>query len=371
MVERVLIRCAVALAVLVALVGVRPAAAFAAPSNDDFANATTISSLPFSTAQATKAATADPSDPQGCHANRSVWFAFTPDRDMLIRATTAGSGYSTVLSAWTGARGALTQQACNYDYDDGRDRINSRITFPATAGTTYYLLVVAYFDDEVGRLKLSVDEATAPANDNFADATTIGRVPFSYLAALDAASMEAGEPTASCGPMRKTVWFSYTPTVTRSLTASMNYWGGVVVHTGTSLTDLTPIGCSSRLTFRAEAGTTYHFQVTESGCCTAEPSNGKVGFDLAVAPDPVADFVVRTPNPTVHDVVSFGNLSADPGRTGPMSYLWEFGDGTTSTSYEPTHQYAADGDYPVKLTATTVDGRTASKTVVVAVRTPA
>jgi PKD repeat protein len=32
-----------------------------------------------------------------------------------------------------------------------------------------------------------------------------------------------------------------------------------------------------------------------------------------------------------------------------ISYLWEFGDGTTSTSYSPSHQYATSGSYIVRL----------------------
>lgn len=370
MIKKVLLRTTVALTSAFALVGVAPAAAFAQPANDDFAGATTINSLPFDTTQDTSAATADPTDPQGCHRNPSVWFAFTPATDMLVQASTAGSEYSTVLSAWTGTQGSLTQRACNYDYyDDEVEGPNSRITFAATAGTTYYFLVVAYFDDEVGNLQLSVKEVDAPGNDNFTDATAIDGIPFSYQGDLGAASMEAGEPTSSCGPMKKTVWYSYTPTVTESVTVAMNYWGGVVAYTGTSLTGLTPIGCSSRLTFRAQAGTTYHFQVTESRCCTAEPSAGPVAFELDVAPAPVADFSSRPTDPSVFDTVTFSNLSSDPARTGPTTALWDFGDGTTSTVQSPSHQYAADGDYTVRLTVTTTDGRTATKTRVVAVRT--
>ena len=36
--------------------------------------------------------------------------------------------------------------------------------------------------------------------------------------------------------------------------------------------------------------------------------------------------------------------------TGPFSYLWEFGDGITSTLDTPTHTYSALGTYPVTLT---------------------
>src|SRR5262249_14757972 len=57
-------------------------------------------------------------------------------------------------------------------------------------------------------------------------------------------------------------------------------------------------------------------------------------------------------------------------RTGYITSLaWNFGDGTTSTDYYQYHQYANEGDYAVSLTITTADGRTASTTRTVQVRT--
>ena len=41
------------------------------------------------------------------------------------------------------------------------------------------------------------------------------------------------------------------------------------------------------------------------------------------------------------------------------SYSWDFGDGNTSTEKDPTHTFAAAGDYTVTLTATGSDGKTA------------
>lgn len=45
--------------------------------------------------------------------------------------------------------------------------------------------------------------------------------------------------------------------------------------------------------------------------------------------------------------ISFVNLS-----NGGTSYLWDFGDGTTSTSYQPMHTYADTGTYEVSLIVT-------------------
>ena len=38
-----------------------------------------------------------------------------------------------------------------------------------------------------------------------------------------------------------------------------------------------------------------------------------------------------------------------------QNYLWDFGDGDTSTSHAPTHSYLADGNYTVRLTVTNCD----------------
>ena len=45
--------------------------------------------------------------------------------------------------------------------------------------------------------------------------------------------------------------------------------------------------------------------------------------------------------------VTFTNNS-----TNSTSYMWDFGDGSTSTDKDPVHTYAAEGDYTVTLTAT-------------------
>lgn len=48
---------------------------------------------------------------------------------------------------------------------------------------------------------------------------------------------------------------------------------------------------------------------------------------------------------------SFRNASPDA-----VSWLWDFGDGTTSTDQHPTHQYISEGQYNVRLTITTRNG---------------
>jgi hypothetical protein len=115
-----------------------PALAQSTPPNDDFGSAMIISALPFTDNADTTGATSASDDPAACGNNGSVWYAFTPSQDEAITASTFGSNYDTVLSAYTGARGALTLVACN---DDSSGTVQSQVSFGATAGTTYFFMI--------------------------------------------------------------------------------------------------------------------------------------------------------------------------------------------------------------------------------------
>lgn len=51
-------------------------------------------------------------------------------------------------------------------------------------------------------------------------------------------------------------------------------------------------------------------------------------------------------------IASFFNNSVSSSAGGALTYLWDFGDATTSTLIHPQHTYAAAGTYPVVLTVT-------------------
>ena len=66
---------------------------------------------------------------------------------------------------------------------------------------------------------------------------------------------------------------------------------------------------------------------------------------------PVASFTFSPNSPEVGEVVTFTNQSEDA-----SSSDWDFGDGTSSQSDNPTHIYTDDGDFSVELKATSEDG---------------
>ena len=75
-------------------------------------------------------------------------------------------------------------------------------------------------------------------------------------------------------------------------------------------------------------------------------------FNMPVLAPSVANFSWSINSGTV----SFTNSSSSG-----QSYLWDFGDGNTSTEFNPDHTYATSGDYTVTLTVTNLCA-TASKT---------
>ncbi len=72
---------------------------------------------------------------------------------------------------------------------------------------------------------------------------------------------------------------------------------------------------------------------------------------------PTADFSYSPSAPSTQDVILFIDASTDNDGA-IVSWSWNFGDGTTSTTQHPTHQYVDNGTYTVTLTVTDDDGVT-------------
>jgi PKD repeat protein len=347
-----------------------PGTALAAgPANDNFADATVISSLPFSDVVDTTTATTEPGEPTGgCGLipAQTVWYSITPASNIAVQITTAANTFNSLFFIYeqegTGF-GGLVNLGCP----------GNSGTFHLLADTTYYIQAGSAFSGG-GTLQLTVRQIPPPPNDDFANATAISpaALPFSDTQIATAATTEPGEPTPTCSarqPLPNSWWYSFTPTSAGSFTASSTGGAAVIAaYTGSSLANLSQVGCAfgfQVMTFRASPGTTYHLQVSDDSDVEFIP----LTFTLDHAPPPVANFGFQPSDPSIFDTIQFFDESFDPGGVGIQSEAWTFGDGTTGTGGFPTHQYAADGDYTVRLTVTTTDGRTASASQVVQVST--
>jgi PKD repeat protein len=84
-------------------------------------------------------------------------------------------------------------------------------------------------------------------------------------------------------------------------------------------------------------------------CASSSSQSGYITVGLA----PVADFDALYAYNTVPATVAFRDHSTG---TTPMIYLWQFGDGATSTVQNPSHVFIRKGLYTVKLTVTNAYG---------------
>jgi PKD repeat protein len=87
----------------------------------------------------------------------------------------------------------------------------------------------------------------------------------------------------------------------------------------------------------------YNWQITSSSCTSA-----RTPVTVQVVRNALAGFSFNA----VSRVVNFHNISLN--STG---YLWNFGDGDTTTQSDPVHTYASDGSYNVSLTASNYCGQ--------------
>ncbi|WP_321423208.1 chitobiase/beta-hexosaminidase C-terminal domain-containing protein [uncultured Methanobacterium sp.] len=82
-------------------------------------------------------------------------------------------------------------------------------------------------------------------------------------------------------------------------------------------------------------------------------TGGPSGYTVQGTPGPAAAFTYTPTTPLVNQPVQFTDHST--GST-PITYSWNFGDGSTSTLQNPTHTYTTNGTYLVRLNITNALG---------------
>ena len=146
-----LLAALIALAAVLAMVAAAPEPALAAPANDNFANAITVTTPAVSGIIATGTnvgATTEAGEPTvltGCTSGNTttgatVWYTWTsPGSSGTVVFDTYGSDFDTVLGVFTGSPvNALTLQACN---DDFGSSLRSGVALTYAPITTYRIQV--------------------------------------------------------------------------------------------------------------------------------------------------------------------------------------------------------------------------------------
>lgn len=223
------------------------------PANDAFANAVTISSLPFSVDLATHNATKQAGEPiPNCSPaiGRTVWYRFTPAADGFFEFSTIGSNFDTALAIYTGTFAGLAQIACNDDIILGQNP-RSRIRINLLGGTTYHIQVGGY-NGESGNLRFIAGENIINGNDDIANAVAVGSLPFNYEQDTTEATSDPGDPIPSCNAeAEQSVWFYFNPGVSETLrfeTSGSNFDTVLTIYTGTP-GNLQEVACHDDLAF--------------------------------------------------------------------------------------------------------------------------
>ena len=268
-----------------------------APGNDNFAAATQLSGATGRMTGTNTAATREVGEPAHCSTSGlvSVWYSWVATGNGTATFDTIGSTFDAVLSVYTGATvSSLTRIACN----DDAVGLQSRVSFTASAGTSYYV-AVSGFGGATGNIVLNwagqAGGLPAPRNDNFSAADTLSGASGSTTGTNIGSTRESGEPLHCSTSGLASVWYVWTSTGTGTAafhTAFSGFDTVLSVYTGSSVSSLTRVTCNddissslqSSVSFSASIGTIYYIAVNGYSGATGSivltwsgPSGGSVG----------------------------------------------------------------------------------------------
>ena len=261
----------VAIAALTAVPSAAPAAA--APVNDAFGDAQSITGISGQLTSASSGATLETGEPD--HGKRgafslgaaaSVWYRWTAPTSELVTfdaACGATPCFFPIVDVYTGS--AVDALTVVPDATASYSGFTSQ--FDAVAGTTYSIAVAGRGSSGTFLLRWS----SRPTNDDFASAQAIPATSGTLSASNVGATTEAGEPPL--GQFSASVWFALTPSVAGTSNVAIGGSDaavGVSVYTGATVETLTlvTVGPSlegaarmPRVSFASEPGTTYYVVV--------------------------------------------------------------------------------------------------------------
>ena len=246
-----------------------PAVAEAAPANDNFANAQTITGYTTGNNIGATFETGEPFHGFEIYAGHSVWYKWTPGSTERVildgcdsAATGGGNATNPSLAVYTGS--AVDSLA-------SVGRKHCRTSFVPKIGTVYKIAVDMPFG---GNFSFDLYQLPPPANDNFAAAQNLAGSPPVTAGTNQGGTAEPGEPdhTGFEGG-GASVWYSWTAPSTATAHIDVCDSGGeyqfpLAVYTGSTVSSLTQAAFSHgscQLKFAATSGTTYRIAVDDDG----------------------------------------------------------------------------------------------------------
>ncbi|MDX2130644.1 MAG: hypothetical protein SFY69_01170 [Planctomycetota bacterium] len=288
------------------------------PTNDNCANATILadnSPVSGTTVEATNDGTASCGQ-SGSSAD--IWFRYTPQVSGNFQVNTCNSSYDTVLAAYSGTCGSLSQIVCNDDEGTTgpcTGTLQSSITVNGVAGTTY-LIRLAGYQGATGNYTIRVvggGGVLPPINDNCNNRAGVsnGSNPFTTLGATTDGPTHAACSFNASNQITNDIWFNYPSlcdgqlTVDTCAAASFNtriaiYSGDTCTNFDSRLLDCSDDDCPSgrsSVSIPVVAGQSYTIRVGGT--------NGAVGTGTLTIN------CVPTPPPCDPDFNQDGNADQD------------------------------------------------------------
>jgi hypothetical protein len=289
---RVLLGSLVAATAFVCSVGTSLAAA---PANDNFAAAQDLGALPATVGGTTVEATSESGEPTVFtgSGDKTVWFKWTAAAGGPVHLDVCGpNGYdpdSFRFAVYKGTAFDNLQVVAANSFWASEDCAQN---FTVEKDVTYHVAVVSWPDGHA--FNLTVRQASPPANDDFANAQTIGAgFPVNFSGTTLDATAEPAEPQHDYhSAPTKSVWYRWVAPRTTEATferdCSTDEERTISIYTGTDLSNLQHIvGTVCYVTIDVTQGTTYwiaansmvegpfHFTIT------APPPPPNDDFDMA------------------------------------------------------------------------------------------
>jgi hypothetical protein len=291
------------------------------PANDHFTNATVLAGSTAADFLSNRGATVETNEPSHVAPHppaHSVWWRWTAPANMNVVISTDGSSFNTVLAVYRGeSLEAPVPVAADDDTGAGN---NSRVSFAASAGTNYYLVV-----DGAGGARGDVQLHFNPAfNDGFGNSLTITGLTGVVMGSTRTATRQTGEPAHAGVTGAGSIWYSWRapldgPVTFETTGSSFDTLLGI--YTGSTLGGLNLVGAdnnsagngASRVTFNAVNNTLYRVAVDGAG------DEGVVRLSWM---GPMAPLIISSPSST--NVPAGANASFRVNVTGtpPLGYQW-------------------------------------------------
>ncbi len=272
------------------------------------------------------------------------WYTFT-GQGTPVRVSTCNpsTDYDTKIGVFSGDCDNLVCVTGDDDDDDCTDFGPSTVEFVAENGIEYYIYVTG-FSDNTGNYELSLDCLGAcSGNTLLTDCSgtfSDGSNDADYANYLNC-SWTIAPPNATA------VTLNFTAFETESCCDEVKVYNGED-DTAPLLGEFAGNALPQAVT--ANSGKmfvlfTTDYSVTRPGWTAS--------YTCTTLQAPAANFIANTTSGAAPLTVQF----TDQSTNAPTSWLWNFGNGQTSTQQNPSHTYTEPGVYSVSLTATNTAGQ--------------